>query len=35
VSSTARPIPCSRNSPKPRSTVRANSTSSFSSRYLC
>ena len=35
VCSTARPIPCSRNSPKPRSRVRANSTSSLCSLYPC
>src|SRR5713101_604967 len=35
VCSTAKLIPCSRNSPKPRSTVRANSTSSLWSLYPC
>lgn len=35
VCSTARPIPCSRNSPKLRSTVRANSISSLWSLYPC
>jgi hypothetical protein len=35
VCSTARPIPCSRNSLKPRSTVRANSTSSLWLLYPC
>src|SRR6201993_5200741 len=35
VCSTARPIPCSMNSPKPPLTAPANSTSRVWSRYLC